>query len=86
MDVIKRDPRGQGDQGELSAIAWLIGIGWPVFLPIGHSPDFDLVTDFGEGLVRVQVKTSSVLRKRPVGGRSLYSGRQPELERAGQVP
>jgi hypothetical protein len=62
MDVIKRDPRGQGDQGELSAIAWLIGIGSPVFLPIGHSPDFDLVTDFGEGLVRIQVKTSTCYR------------------------
>jgi PD-(D/E)XK endonuclease len=63
MDVIKRDPRGQGDQGELSAIAWLIGIGWPVFLPIGHSPDFDLVADFGKGLVRVQVKTSTCRRR-----------------------
>lgn len=58
----KRDPRGQGDQGERSAIAWLLGLGVPVFLPVGHSPDADLVTDFGEGVLRVQVKTTTVLR------------------------
>src|ERR1700738_1901494 len=59
----KRNPRAQGDQGEMSAIVWLGSLGWPVFLPIGHSPDYDLVTDFGEGPARVQVKTSSVLVK-----------------------
>jgi hypothetical protein len=61
--AIKRDPRGQGDQGEMSAILWLGSQGLPVFLPIGLSPDYDLVTDFGRGLVRVQVKTSSAFRK-----------------------
>jgi hypothetical protein len=49
MAVVKRDPRGQGDQGELSAIVWLKDGGWPVFLPLGHSRDYDLVTDFGHG-------------------------------------
>jgi hypothetical protein len=64
MDTaVKRDPRGQGDQGEMSAILWLGAMGLPVFLPIGHSPDFDVVTDFGEGLVRVQCKTSTCFRK-----------------------
>jgi hypothetical protein len=58
----KRNPRAQGDQGEMSAIVWLGSLGWPVFLPIGHSPDYDLVTDFGDGLSRVQVKTSTVFR------------------------
>jgi len=54
----KRDPRGQGDLGERSAILWLLGKGAAVFLPIGHSPDFDLIADWGDGpLVRVQVKT-----------------------------
>jgi hypothetical protein len=48
----------------MSAILWLGAAGWPVFLPIGHSPDYDLVTDFGHGLVRVQVKTSTGFRKR----------------------
>jgi hypothetical protein len=38
----------------------------PVFLPVGHSPDYDLVTDFGEGRPsRVQVKTSTQWRKNP---------------------
>jgi hypothetical protein len=60
--VLKRDPRGQGDLGERSAITYLLDLGWPVFLPIGHSPDIDLVTDFGDGAVRVQVKTSTVFR------------------------
>jgi PD-(D/E)XK endonuclease len=39
---------------------WLLGRDAAVFLPIGHSRDFDLITDFGDGLLRVQVKTSSV--------------------------
>jgi PD-(D/E)XK endonuclease len=64
MDVIKRDPRGQGDQGELSAIVWLKDGGWPVFLPLGHSRDYDLVTDFGHGPLRVQVKTSTGFHRR----------------------
>ena len=61
---MRRDPRGQGDQGERSAISWLLGRDLPVFMPIGHSPDYDLVTDFGEGRAsRVQVKTSTQWRK-----------------------
>jgi hypothetical protein len=33
-------------------------------MPIGHSPDYDLVTDFGQGqAARVQVKTSTQWRK-----------------------
>ena len=56
-------PRLQGDIGEWSAIGWLIDHGAKVFLPLGHSPDVDLVADFGDRLVRVQVKTCTVLRK-----------------------
>ena len=55
-------PRLQGDIGELSAIGWLLEQGARVFLPLGHSPDVDLVADFGDRLVRVQVKTSTVHR------------------------
>ena len=44
-------------------MAWLLGMGVPVFLPIGHSPDYDMVTDLGEGLPRVQCKTSTGFRK-----------------------
>ena len=52
----------QGDIGELSAISWLVDHGARVFLPLGHSPDVDLVADFGDRLARVQVKTSTVCR------------------------
>ena len=61
--AIRRDPRGQGDQGERSAISWLLGRDLPVFMPIGHSPDVDLITLVDFQVVRVQVKTSTVFRK-----------------------
>ena len=57
--IIKRDPRGQGDQGERSAITWLLERELPVFLPIGHSPDIDLITVIDNRVVQVQVKTST---------------------------
>ena len=57
-------PRRQGDIGELSALGWLIHQGASVYLPYGHSPDVDLVADFGDHLTRVQVKTSTVFEKR----------------------
>ncbi|HEY2437426.1 MAG TPA: group I intron-associated PD-(D/E)XK endonuclease, partial [Solirubrobacteraceae bacterium] len=57
-------PRRQGDLGELSAIEWLVHEGYAVSLPIGHSPDYDLVADNGERLVRVQVKTATRFRHR----------------------
>ncbi len=37
------NPREQGDLGEYSAIEWLSSRGHPVFVPIGHSPDVDVV-------------------------------------------
>jgi hypothetical protein len=57
------NPRKQGDLGELSAIEWLVTRGHPVWLPLGHSPDCDLVTRIDGELVAVQVKTSTVRRK-----------------------
>jgi hypothetical protein len=39
---------------------WARGV---VFVPLGHSPDYDLVADWGDGAMRVQVKTSNVFRK-----------------------
>ncbi len=59
MEVVKRDPRGQGDKGERSAIMWLLGQGLPVFLPVGHSPDIDLISLVEAQAVRIQVKTST---------------------------
>ncbi len=56
--------REQGDIGERSALNWLLDQGARVYLPFGHSPDVDLVTDLGDGLSRVQVKTSTVYRER----------------------
>ena len=55
----KRDPRWQGDQGEQSAITWLLEQGVPVFMPLGHSPDIDLVADIDSRLVGIQCKTTT---------------------------
>jgi PD-(D/E)XK endonuclease len=56
-------PREQGDIGELSAIVWLAGQGYPVFKPLFHSRRYDLVADVGSRLVRVEVKTTTLFRK-----------------------
>ena len=50
-------PRIQGDFGELSAALWLTGQGAKVSRPIGHCPDYDLLADFGDRILRVEVKT-----------------------------
>jgi hypothetical protein len=64
MDTaIRRDPRGQGDQGERSAISWFLGRDVPVFMPVGHSRDVDLIPLIDFQVVRIQVKTSTVFRK-----------------------
>jgi Holliday junction resolvase-like predicted endonuclease len=57
------NPRRQGDLGEVSAIEWLASRGYPVWVPVGHSPDVDVVARIEGRLVGVQVKTSSVFRK-----------------------
>jgi hypothetical protein len=43
-------------------MCWLAEQGAKIFMPLGHSPDYDLVADFGDRLVRVQVKTSTFFR------------------------
>ena len=55
-------PRRQGDAGELSAINWLFSAGAFVCKPLFENPDYDLVADFGDRIVRVQVKTSTYWR------------------------
>jgi hypothetical protein len=57
--------RIQGDVGEASAIQWLVSRGCPVYIPVGHAPDADLVTEVDGSLVGVQVKTTTFAR----GGR-----------------
>jgi hypothetical protein len=56
-------PRRQGDLGEFSAMEWLGSKGYGVWLPVGHSPDCDLIAEDGEALWRVQVKTSTQREK-----------------------
>jgi hypothetical protein len=50
--------KAQGDLGEASAIEWLTRAGACVFIPVLSAPDYDLVAEFGDQLLRVQVKTS----------------------------
>jgi hypothetical protein len=53
----------QGDFGELSAATWFVAQGAHIALPFGHSPDWDLIAEFPNRLIRVQVKTSGCYRK-----------------------
>ena len=64
----QKNPRRQGDIGEAAAIQWLTEAGACVCFPMFHSPDFDLVAEFGHRLLKVQVKTSTAIR-----GESTYS-------------
>ena len=59
--------RQQGDLGEASAIEWLTSVGATVLIPIGHSPDFDLVAYANGRLLRIQVKTSTQAEVTPDG-------------------
>jgi PD-(D/E)XK endonuclease len=54
------NPRRQGDLGEFSAIEWLGSRGYPIAIPLGHSPDYDLISEIDDRLVRIQVKTSTL--------------------------
>jgi hypothetical protein len=49
----------QGDLGESSAIDWFTRLGAIVFMPIGHSPEVDLIAVLDGDPLRVQVKTST---------------------------
>jgi PD-(D/E)XK endonuclease len=51
------DTLTQGDLGEASAIEWLVSRGYPVWIPVGRSPDSDLVTRIDGRLAGVQVET-----------------------------
>jgi hypothetical protein len=52
-------PREQGDIGELSAMEWLASKGAHIYVPVGHTPDVDLIADLSGRLLRVEVKTST---------------------------
>lgn len=51
--------RVQGDIGELSAMEWLASKNAAVWVPFTHSPHVDLMAEWDEDLVRIQVKTST---------------------------
>jgi PD-(D/E)XK nuclease superfamily protein len=55
--------REQGDLGELSAMDWFVSQGAKVALPVGHSPDWDLLAEYRGRIFRVQVKTSNARRR-----------------------
>ena len=60
--------RAQGDLGEFSAMEWLACKGALIWVPLGHSPDVDLVAEVEGRLLRVQVKTSTYRLSTPDGG------------------
>lgn len=51
--------RVQGDIGELSAMEWLGSRGATIWVPFNHSPHVDLMAEWDDRLIRVQVKTST---------------------------
>jgi Holliday junction resolvase-like predicted endonuclease len=55
----KLKPREQGDIGELSAMEWLASKGAHIYVPVGHSPDVDLVAEINGVVLRVEVKTAT---------------------------
>jgi Holliday junction resolvase-like predicted endonuclease len=62
--MARLSPRRQGDIGEFSAMEWLDSQGYCIWLPVGHSPNVDLIAeDAEERMLRVQVKTTSFQRK-----------------------
>jgi PD-(D/E)XK endonuclease len=60
--------RQQGDLGEFSAMEWLASQGALVWIPMGHSPDADLIAEIGGDLLKVQVKTSTQRLETSGGG------------------
>ncbi len=87
MQTTKRNPRGQGDKGELSAALWFGERGASVFIPLFHSnPHVDLIADWGEGPKRIQVKNLVGVPQQALGSNGVHPRGQPELERACQVP
>jgi PD-(D/E)XK nuclease superfamily protein len=79
--------REQGDIGELSAMYWLASIGASVAIPVGHSPDWDLIAELDGRLLRVQVKSCTCWYKQrwsvsvcTRGGNQSWSGLVKRLD------
>jgi hypothetical protein len=45
--------------GELSAMEWLASKGAHIYVPVGHSPDIDLVAEIDGVVMRIEVKTTT---------------------------
>jgi len=54
-----KNTKKQGDAGMGIAIGWFAEHGYTVCVPLSDSQSYDLVVDNGEGLRRVQVKTTT---------------------------
>jgi hypothetical protein len=57
--MTKLKPREQGDLGELSAMEWLASKGAHIYVPVGHSPDVDLIAEIDGVILRIEVKTTT---------------------------
>jgi Holliday junction resolvase-like predicted endonuclease len=55
----KLKPREQGDIGELSAMEWLASKGAHIYVPVGHSPDVDVIAEIDGVVLRIEVKTAT---------------------------
>jgi Holliday junction resolvase-like predicted endonuclease len=80
-------PRHQGDLGEADAIRWLTAQGGRISVPLFHSPDYDLIAEFGDALIRVEVKTTTCIENRRFvvrvstgGGNQSWNGITKEWE------
>ena len=87
LELRQQNPRRQGDIGEMSAVEWLTRTGYGVWIPLGHSPDIDLIAQRVGKLFRVQVKTSTAFRNgryevavATKGGNRSWSGRVKTLD------
>lgn len=87
FELRQAHPRLQGDIGEAAAIAWLARASFAVWVPLGHSPDADLIAQRDDRLFRVQVKTSTALRNgryeislATKGGNRSWSGRVKAID------
>ena len=58
--IWRANPREQGLIGLTDAIAWFGANGYGVLLPLIDAQPYDLVVESGDGLQRVQVKTTTV--------------------------
>lgn len=65
MTIRRSNPRKQGEIGLGAAIAWFLGEGYGVSVPLCDNQPYDLIIDSkADGLQKVQVKTST--RRGPI--------------------